>query len=72
MLGLGGAEGGAGRLIPLVGVALLRPASVDGAGDETAVELLVKVVELLVAPVERFGEAPPPSIVVSISVPIGD
>jgi hypothetical protein len=73
MLGLGGAEGGAGRLVPLAGVALLRPASADGAGDATAVELLVIVVELLVAPVETVGEAPPPpSIVVSISVPIGD
>jgi hypothetical protein len=71
MLGLGGAEGGAGRLIPLAGVALLRPASVDGDGDATNVELLVNVVELLVAPVETVGGASP-SIVVSISVPIGD
>jgi hypothetical protein len=44
MLGLGGAEEGAGRLVPLAGVALLRPASADGAGDAAAVELLVIVV----------------------------
>ena len=71
MVGLGGAERGAGRLIPLVGVALLRPASVEGTGDATAAELFA-VVEPLVAPAQTVGKAPAPSIVVSINVPIGD
>lgn len=63
MLGLGGGAAGAGRLIPLAGGLLLLPASHDG--DATA-GLFVLV--LLMA---ATGKAPP-SIVVTISVPIGD
>lgn len=72
MLGLGGAAGGAGRFTPLAGGLLLRPASFEGAGDTTAGLLVnVQLLPLVLLTVETTGEAPL-SIVVTISVPIGD